>query len=89
MNRKQFVVFDNSNDLHYVSDQLTLILCADDTNIFISGNSVQQLNFVLNQELAKVGDWFSANRLIVNMKKIIWSSRVEMLHIIWMIYMCS
>ena len=57
------------NDLHYVSDQLTLILFADDTNIFISGNSVHQLNLVLNQELAKVGDWFSANRLIVNMKK--------------------
>ena len=32
------------NDLHYVSDQLTLILFADDTNIFISGNSVHQLN---------------------------------------------
>ena len=44
------------NDLHYVSDQLTLILFADDTNIFISGNSVHQLNSVLNQELAKVGD---------------------------------
>ena len=47
------------NDLHYVSDQLTLIIFADDTNIFISGKSVHQLYFVLNQELAKVGDWFS------------------------------
>ena len=52
-----FLIF--INDLHYVSDQLTLIIFADDTNIFISGNSVHQLNFVLNQELAKVGDWFS------------------------------
>ena len=57
------------NDLHFVSDKLNFVLFADDTNILFSGKIVQNLNEVLNQELSKVCKWFTANKLVVNMKK--------------------
>ena len=57
------------NDLHYASSKLSFILFADDTNMFLSGKSVQQLNRDSKTELEKVSCWFYANKLKVNMTK--------------------
>ena len=61
------------NDLNTVSNLLTIIMFADDTNIFISGHNLnlQNLNLTANIELKKISDWFSANLLSLNIKKLI------------------
>ena len=45
------------------------ILFADDTNVFYSHSSLQTLTQVINTELTLVADWFSANRLTLNLDK--------------------
>ena len=57
------------NDLHYASSKLSSILFADNTTMFLSGKSVQQLNMDLKTELEKVSCWFYANKVKVNMTK--------------------
>ena len=57
------------NDICKSSDLLRFILYADDTNIFYSCESVDQLCDVVNRELQGVVQWFKANRLSVNLKK--------------------
>ena len=44
-------------------------LSADDTNLFLSDNNVQSLEFKLNIELETVSHWLSANKLSLNIKK--------------------
>ena len=57
------------NDLNTVTKLLTLIMFADDTNIFISGDNLDNLTSVVNIELSKISSWFSANLLSLNIKK--------------------
>jgi len=57
------------NDLNTVSKLLTLIMFADDTNIFISGQSLELITETANNELDKISSWFSANLLSLNIKK--------------------
>ena len=57
------------NDLNYVSKILTLIMFADDTNIFISGKNLNEITSSANIELEKINDWFCANLLSLNIKK--------------------
>ena len=57
------------NDISYSSDILRFILYADDTNIFHSCESIDELCDVVNTELQGVKQWFKANRLSVNLKK--------------------
>ena len=45
-------------------------LFADDTNLFLSDNNVQSLEFKLNIELEKVSHWLSANKMSLNIKKL-------------------
>ena len=52
-----------------VSTTLFFILFADDTNLFISGKNFKILYNTLNDELKKVVDWLSANKLSLNVKK--------------------
>ena len=53
------------NDICRSSEILKFILYADDTNIFYSCESLDQLCDVVNRELHGVMQWFRANRLSV------------------------
>ena len=69
------------NDLPNVSDILSFILFADDTNIFCSHSSYDALTQIINSELTLVFDWFSANMLSLNCDKtsfILFSSHRKM-----------
>ena len=57
------------NDLPHVSSLLHFELFADDSNVFISHKSHENLFQIVNLELPLVGDWFKANRLSLNLSK--------------------
>ena len=57
------------NDICGSSRLLRFILYADDTNIFYSGENLDQLCATVNNELRGVMQWFKTNRLSVNLKK--------------------
>ena len=57
------------NDMVNVLPTLFFILFADDTNFFISVKNFKILYNTLNDELKKVVDWLSANKLSLNVKK--------------------
>ncbi len=57
------------NDLANVSKLLTIILFADDTNIFYSHNDPATLIRVLKEETEKLSEWFKANKLSLNLDK--------------------
>ena len=42
---------------------------ADEANLFYSHHDIKTLFSTVNKELEKLGDWFSANRLSLNIKK--------------------
>ena len=42
---------------------------ADDTNLFFSQRNISTLFLTVNNELHKIGEWFKANRLSLNIKK--------------------
>ena len=42
---------------------------SDDTNLFYSHHDIKTLFFTVNEELEKLGDWFTGNRLSLNIKK--------------------
>ena len=57
------------NDLFRNSSKLTLIMVADDTNLFISDSNIGNLFEKMNEELRKVANWFKANKLSLNISK--------------------
>ncbi len=57
------------NAICNVSNLLTFVLFADDTNIFCSSTSLHDLQDTVNRELAKRFVWFSVNRLSINLGK--------------------
>ena len=57
------------NDLPNTSSVLQFILFADDSNVFISHNSYENMYQLLNNELELVSDWFKANKLSLNLLK--------------------
>jgi hypothetical protein len=57
------------NDLSNASAKLNPIMFADDTNLFLSNYSIKQLYADMNFELNKISDWFTANKLSLNVKK--------------------
>jgi len=63
------------NDMVTLSSIANLIMFADDTNFFLSGNDVDSLAKSVNFELekitgywAKITDWFKANKLSLDIK---------------------
>ena len=52
------------NDLFHVSNLLSIILFADDTNIFLRHNDLATL-VTINVELSRVSSWFNADKLTV------------------------
>ena len=57
------------NDIINSSDLFYFILFADDTNLFYSNSCIIQLQQSINLELAKLSEWFRANKLSLNIKK--------------------
>jgi len=55
--------------IYLASPVLKFIMFADDTNVFMSNNSLVDLVNRLNVELEKVGTWFNANKLSLNVNK--------------------
>ena len=50
------------NDLFHVFNLLSIILFADDTNIFLRHNDLVALATILNVELSHVSSWFNAKK---------------------------
>ena len=57
------------NDLSYVTDRLSCILFADDTNAFASHKNINELEKLMNEEIPKLVSWLTANRLSLNVSK--------------------
>ena len=57
------------NDLALVSQELFMLMFADDTNIFITGKNIINLLNIMNNELLKINDWMNANKLSLNAVK--------------------
>ena len=47
------------NDLKNVSNKIFSILFADDTSIFIEGDSIESTIKILNSELTKISTWLT------------------------------
>ena len=57
------------NDMVRASEELELVLFADDTNIFIAGKNHLELFLKANRGLEKLSNWFKCNKLTLNLKK--------------------
>jgi len=57
------------NDIANVSKILLPILFADDTNVFLSGKSVDETIQKMNDELINIVEWLRSNRLSLNIEK--------------------
>ena len=57
------------NDLNYAVPDESLRLCADDTTLYASDVSPIALQFVVNQSLSRLSEWFDANYLLINNAK--------------------
>ena len=66
------------NDISRCSEIISIILFADDTNLFLCHKNLDTLEKTMNHELRKIASWLSANKLSLNIKKthfIIFKSR--------------
>lgn len=57
------------NDLPTVIKDCKVVLYADDTALFASGNDISQIQKTLNDDLARAHQWLNANKLTLNAKK--------------------
>ena len=57
------------NDLPNISEVLSYIIFADDTNVFLSDSDLTSLMYKMNIEINKVFEWFKVNGLRVNLDK--------------------
>jgi hypothetical protein len=57
------------NDLGEIFTQLIPVLFADDTNLAISGKTIEEIERIANNELPILMDWLYANHLSLNIKK--------------------
>ena len=58
-----------ANDFSRASELLFTIMFADDTSVFIEGQSCENVCQLLNKELEKCDIWIKANKLTLNLKK--------------------
>ena len=52
-----------------VSNELKLIIFADDTSVFISFNDTHNMQLKFAHEFNKQVDWFHVNKVIINQNK--------------------
>ena len=57
------------NDLNSYSKTLKTIMFADDTNLFLSGKNIKDIETRINDELELMTEWFRANLLSLNVSK--------------------
>ena len=57
------------NDIQECSEKLKFFLFADDTSILYADKNLRSLELIVNQELCKLYDWLTANKLTLNIKK--------------------
>ena len=57
------------NDIQNCSNIISIILFADDTNVFYSHTSIEKLNEIMQTEINKISDWLNANILSINTTK--------------------
>ena len=57
------------NDLNYAAPDVSLRLYADDTTLYASYVSPIALQFVVNQGLSRLSEWFDAKSLLINNAK--------------------
>ena len=57
------------NDLPNASRLLDPIMFVDDTNLFFNHKDIKHLFAVVNNELVHIKDWFTANKLSLNVEK--------------------
>ena len=62
-----FIIYNN--DLPKLSQTLSTTLFADNTNFSISDNDYENMTLILNEELRKIKEWTTANRLTINTDK--------------------
>ena len=63
-----FIIFVN-DIISYMDDSITIILFADDTNIFISASTTEVLYRKVNMVLLKLKNYIDTNYLHINLKK--------------------
>jgi hypothetical protein len=57
------------NDLGSFSNRLSMILFADDSNLFVEGTTIKDVEKIFSEELPVLIDWLRANRLSLNIAK--------------------
>ena len=57
------------NDLPNASRYLDPVMFADDTNFFFNHKDIKYLFRVVNNELVNIKDWFTSNKLSLNVEK--------------------
>ena len=69
------------NGICKVSSALKFVLFADDTNILVSGENLQQLLSIIALEISKLKKWFDNNKLSLNLRELLyfnsWCKTVE------------
>ena len=58
------------NDIANSSDKLSFRLFADDANIFYASDDINDIESVINCEMTRALNYYSMNKLSVNMKKL-------------------
>ena len=58
-----------TDDLQFASDMLDPIMFADDTNFFYSHKNINDLFLKVNEEPHKINQWFTSNKLPLNVQK--------------------
>ena len=57
------------NDLHKVVKNAFLLLFADDSNLFYTGNDMVDITEKINDDLQHITEWLASDKLSLNMKK--------------------
>ena len=57
------------NDIQYVVKDSEIKLFADDTNLFLYSTHVDELFEIANMNMSQLSDWFTVNRLNLNLDK--------------------
>ena len=57
------------NDIQNCIPKSTVKLLADDTNLFVHGKTLSEAFYKANESVALLNDWFTANKLSLNIEK--------------------
>ena len=58
-----------TNDLPLVLNKSTVVMYADDSTMYSTASTVDELNDILNYEIKAVADWVHENKLVLNIAK--------------------